>query len=243
MDWFSWSRTTTAEQRAEGQRRLQRAVDALMADAFAFGTRFINDARLREAYVRAARETATDLLHRAETGAITYEAAAREANTLRNAIMETTRARTSEVMRAYAESLKAQGLTLEGLVARHAQEMFGKAPEALSLAEREQVMKRILEGAARARPSVTAQARNLGRLGRGLVALSLGIAFYNVMTAEDPGRQALREGAVLGAGLVGSMAGGAAAGLVCGPGAPICSGIGVLVGGALFAFGISLALD
>ncbi len=243
MDWFLWGRGTTAEDRARDRQRLDAAINALMADAFAFGTRFIGDARLRQDYVRAAREAATDLLQRAETGAITYEAAAREANALRNAIMETTRARTSEVMRAYAESLKAQGLTLEALIARHAQEMFGKAPEALSLSERELVMKRILEGAARARPAVTAQARNLGRLGRGLVALSLGIAFYNVMTAEDPGRQAAKEGAVLGAGVLGSMAGGAAAGLVCGPGAPVCSGIGVLVGGALFAFGISLALD
>jgi hypothetical protein len=53
----------------------------------------------------------------------------------------------------------------------------------------------------------------------------------------------VKEGAILGGGLVGAAAGGAVAGLVCGPAAPVCSGIGVLVGGALFAFGVSMALE
>jgi hypothetical protein len=83
----------------------------------------------------------------------------------------------------------------------------------------------------------------VGRLGRGLIWLSVGIAFYNIWQAEDPGMQAVREGAIFGAGLVGAAAGGAVAGLVCGPAAPVCSGIGVLVGGALFAFGVSMALE
>ncbi|MBR0657191.1 hypothetical protein [Plastoroseomonas arctica] len=235
--------TQPAGQRAAQQARLRAAIGALEAEAFAFGTRFIRDGAARAAYTRAVRETAEELLHRAQGGAMTYEAAAVEANQLRNAIMETTRARTSEIMRAYAQSLKAEGLTMESLIARHAEGLFKKAPSALSAAEREAVMARILQGAARARPEITIQARNFGRLGRGLVALSLGIAFYNIMTAEDRGRAVVREGATLGAGFAGAALGGAAAGLVCGPGAPVCSTVGVFVGGALFAFGVSWAFD
>lgn len=70
--------------------------------------------------------------------------------------------------------------------------------------------------------------------------LSLGVSVYNIAVADDPGAQAVEEGAVLGGGVLGGMAGGAAAGLVCGPGAPVCVGIGAFVGGALGAFGLSL---
>jgi hypothetical protein len=222
---------------------LAAALDALRADAFAFGTRFVSDARVRRAYLEAVRDAANELMWRARSGQITYAQAATEANTIRNALLETARSQTSEVMRAYVKTLKAEGLTLESLIARHAKDLFGKAPEALTAVERDQVMRRILEGAARARPSATAGARMVGRLGRGLIWLSVGIAFYNVWQAEDPGKQAVKEGAILGAGMVGAMAGGAAAGLVCGPAAPVCSGIGVLVGGALFAFGVSMAIE
>jgi hypothetical protein len=222
---------------------LSAALDALGAVAFAFGTRFVNDARVRRAYLEAVRDAANELMWRVRSGQISYAQAATEANTIRNALMETARSQTSEVMRAYVRTLKAEGLTLASLIARYARELFGKAPEALTAVERDQVMRRILEGAARGNPSATAGARRVGQLGRGLIWLSVGIAFYNIWQAEDPGMQAVREGAIFGAGLVGAAAGGAVAGLVCGPAAPVCSGIGVLVGGALFAFGVSMALE
>jgi len=228
---------------AEANTELSAALDALRADAFAFGTRFVKDAKVRRAYLEAVRDAANELAWRARSGQISYTQAATEANAIRNALLETARSQTSEVMRAYVKTLKAEGLTLESLIARHAKDLFGKSPAVLTTVERDKVMRRILEGAARARPSATAGAKMVGRLGRGLIWLSVGIAFYNIWEAEDPGKQAVKEGAILGAGLAGAMAGGAAAGLVCGPAAPVCSGIGVLVGGALFAFGASMAMD
>jgi hypothetical protein len=39
------------------------------------------------------------------------------------------------------------------------------------------------------------------------------------------------------------MAGGAAAGLACGPGAPVCVAVGVFVGGALAALGADFAFE
>lgn len=225
------------------RQRFREALDALQAECLAFAVRFINDATVRARYIEAVRAVAADMTFRAESGHMSWDDAANEANRQRNLIMEAARYRTSDVGRARAQKMKAQGLTLEALIERHAREMFGKPPAALSPAERERVMRRILQGVARARPGVSRDIARLGRLGRGLFWLSIGIALYDVATAEDPAQQAVEEGAVLGAGFAGSVAGGAVAGLVCGPGAPICVTVGVVVGGAFFAFGISLALD
>lgn len=62
-------------------------------------------------------------------------------------------------------------------------------------------------------------------------------------TSERPGREAVRQGVGIGAGIGGSMLGGAAAGLACGPGAPVCVGVGALVGGIAFAVGVDLTFD
>ncbi len=49
----------------------------------------------------------------------------------------------------------------------------------------------------------------------------------------------LLDNAASGGGIVGGFAGGAVAGLACGPGAPVCVTIGAFAGGALAAFGIA----
>lgn len=60
---------------------------------------------------------------------------------------------------------------------------------------------------------------------------------YAVATADDKVTTSGRELAVTGAGVAGGFAGGALAGLACGPGAPVCVTVGAFVGGALAAFG------
>jgi hypothetical protein len=60
--------------------------------------------------------------------------------------------------------------------------------------------------------------------------LSLAISVYSVSTAEDHAAAAGREVAVTRAGIGGGMAGGALAGLACGPGAPVCVTIRAFVG-------------
>ncbi|WP_416683860.1 hypothetical protein [Acinetobacter baumannii] len=46
-------------------------------------------------------------------------------------------------------------------------------------------------------------------------------------------KEIYRQGASIGAGIAGGAAGRAIAGGICGPGSPICSGIGILIGGAI----------
>jgi predicted lipid-binding transport protein (Tim44 family) len=68
--------------------------------------------------------------------------------------------------------------------------------------------------------------------------LSISLSVYNVATAQDKTTAALHEARDLGVGLAGGMAGGAIAGLMCGPGAPVCVTVGVFVGGALAVLGV-----
>ncbi len=79
----------------------------------------------------------------------------------------------------------------------------------------------------------------LGKAGKACLVASLAISVYNVSTAEDKVNAAGREGSSVLGGIAGGAAGGAAADLICGPGAPVCSGIGIFVGGAVGAFAAS----
>lgn len=64
------------------------------------------------------------------------------------------------------------------------------------------------------------------------------VGVHLIIDAEA--RQAYsKEIVITGAG-IGGIAGGALAGLACGPGAPVCVTVGAFVGGALAAFGVSI---
>jgi hypothetical protein len=85
--------------------------------------------------------------------------------------------------------------------------------------------------------------RTLGRAGRGLIVLSIALSVYSVATAEDPWEAAARESVVTSTSILGGVAGGAAAGLACGPGAPVCVAVGAFAGGVIVAFGVDFAWD
>jgi uncharacterized membrane protein YfcA len=79
--------------------------------------------------------------------------------------------------------------------------------------------------------------------GRGLLLFTVAIATYNVWTAENKVHAGLKEGIVLGGGVAGGAIAGAATGLVCGPGAPVCSTALFLVGGIMGALAGSATAD
>ncbi len=149
--------------------------------------------------------------------------------------MEAARMKSSDIGRAHAEKLKAKGLSLRELEQRYAQKLFKKDFSRLTKSQRNRVFLEIIESSGRSRPSVTRAAARYGKVAKGLWVLTIGIAVYNVATAENKAEAAAREVVTAGGGVLGGMAGGAAAGLMCGPGAPVCVTIGVFVGGALGA--------
>jgi hypothetical protein len=184
------------------------------------------------------------ILEDVRRGAITAEEAQRLANQLRNEILATARGASSDIGRAWAQSLKAQGKTLVELQERYAAQLFKRGFQTLTETERNQVFLAIVEASGRARPSVLVTSARLARLSRGLLFVTAAIAVFEVSISDDPQKEALRQGTVVGSGLAGgALAGMAATGLLCGPGAPVCVGLIVFVGGGLAAFGAELAFD
>lgn len=93
----------------------------------------------------------------------------------------------------------------------------------------------IVQSGGRSRQSVTDSFNSLklaDKAVRNLVYISLAVSVYNVITAKDKTKAFHDEVNITAVGILGRMLGGATAGLVCGIVSPICSSIGVFVGGA-----------
>lgn len=222
---------------------LETALSELKTEAGNFGQRFIQDQRVRAGYIRETEFVAKTLRDEVQALRLTPQEAAIEANKIRNSIMESARLQSSDIGRAQAEALKQTGKTLAELEEHYARKLFNKSFGSLTQSDKNRVWMEIVEASGRPRPTMNAKSARMARLGRAFVLLSVGIAVYNVATAENKGRQVVKEGATAGAGVLGGMAGGAAAGAVCGPGAPACVVVGVFVGGALAAFGVDVTFD
>lgn len=222
---------------------LDEAILAFEADAIAFAGRFIQDARVRGNYVAQARIFSAALREQVARGGASMEHAARQAVAMRNGLLDAARLQNSDIGRAVSQAEKAAGKTLGELVAHYANKLFGTGFKQLTAAQQDQVYAEIVRAAGRPNPRFTTLARSLGRTGRGLLIVSLAYATYTVATSDRLGREAVRQGAGIGSGIGGSMIGGAAAGLACGPGVPMCVGIGALVGGIAFAVGVDLTFD
>jgi hypothetical protein len=224
------------------RRAFESAVQAMEAQLANAGSHLVVEGRVRQLYADEIRAMAQKLMRKAETGWITWSEAARQANETRNAVMDVMRDRSTPVGRAWAETLKREGKSLNEMIGNKTIKLFG--PQAnfnqLARSQKEQVYKAVVQSAGTAREEIVLLMRRLSQAGRGLVALSLALSVYEVATAEDPWSAARRETAVTGAGIAGGIAGGAIAGLACGPGAPVCVTAGAFVGGVLAAFGVDL---
>ncbi|MEO0444253.1 MAG: hypothetical protein AAFZ92_11050 [Pseudomonadota bacterium] len=222
---------------------LELALSSLESTAFNFGTRFIPDSMVRVEYNRKAGLLSKEILDKVVSGKISVKEGAKQASEMRNILMDTLRGKTSEIARAYAVKQKSMGKSLPELEQKYAKKLYNLSFESLSPNNRNKVWKEIVFSSGRPQLSVNKLAKVFGAAGRGFIALSLTISVYNITTADDVLEAASKESAVLGGGLLGSVAGGAAAGFACGPGAPVCVTIGVFVGGVMFAIGSQLALE
>jgi hypothetical protein len=215
-------------------------IRALEADIANVGAHLTLDAAARQAYSQRIRAMADELRAQAGSGQITWAQAASQAQETRNAIMDVIRGRSTPVGRAMAEQLKREGKTLNELIARKTQQLFGAGADfnRLSPAQQNSIYAEIVKSAGKSNPAVSTTMRRLSRAGRGLLVLSIALSVYNIATADNKANAAGRELAVTGGGIGGGIAGGALAGLACGPGAPVCVAVGAFVGGALVAFGV-----
>ena len=226
-----------------GMADLESALALLKSEAINFGYRFIQDGAVRRDYIAKTEALARTIRREVGAGRLTFGEAAQEANKLRNALLEASRVNSSDLGRAIAQAAKGTGLTLPDLEKYYAQKLLKKSFDTLSQAEKNHVWLEIVEASGRQRPSFNVKAVRLARVGRAFIVFSTALAVYNVATADDKGRQVVKEGATAGAGVLGAMGGGALAGLACGPGAPVCVAVGIFAGGALAALGADSLFD
>ena len=224
------------------QQIFESAIRALEAEIANIGAHLTIDAKARQAYARQIRLLSDELRSLVTSGKLTWAQAAEQANTARNVIMDAVRTRSTPVGLALAQKLKQEGKTLNKIVARKTGKLFGpqKYFHDLTPQQQNRVYSEVVKSAGKSHPKVTTAMRNLSYAGRGLIVLSVGLSVYTVATADNKFDAAGKELAVTGASISGGIAGGALAGLACGPGAPVCVTVGAFVGGALAAFGVSM---
>ena len=107
-----------------------------------------------------------------------------------------------------AESLKREGKTLNELIARKVEQLYGKRAQFKSLSKIDQnrVYSEIVKSAGKSNPKVTARMRLLSRAGRGLLFISIALSVYTVATSENKLDAAGREITVTGVGIGGALA-------------------------------------
>lgn len=216
----------------------ENAIKSLEATTASAGIHLEIDSKARQIYAREIKAMSNNLRKEVAKGKLTWEQAAEQAQATRNVVMQLIRSRTTPVARAFAEHQKAEGRSLNALVAEKTSRMFGEHADFSKLPPTKQnrVFAEIVASAGRAQPTITRKMLRLSYLGRSVILLSLALSTYNVLTARNKSNAVKRELATTTAGIGGSVAAGALAGLACGPGAPVCVTIGAFVGGALAAF-------
>ena len=219
------------------------AVRSFHTTALNFAVSFISDDQVRQKYIEQVEKMSREFLTDVRNGKTTVSEAAAAARELREQILGVTRTKTSYLALPFAEQYKGTGPLLAQLQEKYAANLFRKSFQELAETERNQVFLEIVKASGRANSTFTVRAAKLAKLGKGLIVITAAISVYNIVTAEDKKTAVAKEGVTLGAGLLGSVAGGAAAGLLCGPGAPVCATIGAFVGGVSFALGADLGFD
>lgn len=217
----------------------ENAIKSLEATTTSIGIHLEVDSTARRIYTREIKAMSDNLRSEVAKGKLTWSQAAEQAQATRNVIMQLIRSRTTPVARAFAERAKAEGQGLNALIAEKTVKLYGKRTvfARLSQSSQNRVFAEVVTSAGRSRRSITSSMRPLSYLGRSLILLSLALSTYNVLTARNKATAIKRELVTATAGVGGSIAAGAIAGLACGPGAPVCVTIGAFAGGALAAFG------
>ncbi|WP_373415129.1 hypothetical protein [Acinetobacter colistiniresistens] len=249
---------------------LEIALDSLNGTAIYFGNNFlIHDANLRAAYMREIKKMSDGYLEAVKQGKISVKDAALEATDLRNQILDATRKKNSAIGVAISQKEKAAGKTLEQILEYYAMEI--KDPEkfkalrsnrvamdqhikskinakqsyfnALTADEKNRVYYSVLKGSGKSKKSFNAKIKWMKIGGRVLIVFSVAYAGYEIYNAENREKEIYRQGTTIVGGIAGGAGGGAAAGAICGPGSPICSTVGVIIGGAIGGFGAYLLVD
>lgn len=229
-----------------------------------------HDAHLRQIYIQQVGIMSERYLNLVKNGELTVSQAAKEANQLRNTIMEIIRKELTSFGRNLSEKEKLTTKTFDQFLEYYAMEikdpkLFKQLKDAkkinnyvktsvlkgapyfnsLNLDQRNRVYYTIIQksGTTNKKAVFNSAVKFMRPLGRVLVIFTAAFAGYEIYYAENREKEAYRQGISIGTGIAGGAMGGALGGAICGPGSPICSGIGILVGGAIAGYGTFKLLE
>lgn len=222
------------------KKEFEKIILSLQTEVANAGAHLSWDGAIRSTYANNIAAMSTDISMQVKMGGITWVQAATRANEMRNAIMTTLRSGSTPIGKALAQSIKKEGLSFNELIGKKAMQLYGKDVnfDALSAAKKDAIFASIVDSAGKDNPFWSTAARVGSRAGKALLVLSIAVSVYNIASAKDKVDATKREVTVTGASIAGGIAGGALAGMACGPGAPACIVIGAFVSGALAALGL-----
>jgi hypothetical protein len=227
---------------AKSEQFLESELAELEITANNFAIRFIPDAKMRKEYIESTRKFSLELQDMVKRNKLSPNAAAVQANIMRNNMMEAMRGKSSDFGLAIARFLKKEGLSLTELEQKYGNKLFNSEFDKLSLNQKNVVWRKIVAKAGEPRVRASNGAMWLGRAGKGLFFLTVAIAVYHIATFENKVRETANECIAMGGGMAGSAVLGYA-GLLCGPGAIVCVPLGVFVGGIIGSAGADWAFD
>ncbi|UVJ44659.1 hypothetical protein NVV94_03370 [Pseudomonas sp. LS1212] len=178
-----------------------------------------------------------------KSGNVSVKEAAEHCYEMRNKIMAEVRAKTSRSGVAITERKKVVSPALEQLLDEKAIKKFGRRFVELGAEQKNSIHYEIVESSARPNTKYNTLNKTLRVTGKVLIVVTITYAVYDIANAENKAKEAIKQGAVIGGGIAGTIAANAAVLTVCGPAAPVCTIALLLAGGASAGWLTSKVLD
>ncbi|VVO40524.1 hypothetical protein [Pseudomonas fluorescens] len=210
---------------------LEKTLESFEGAALKFSSDFISDAKQRDNYNHNVKRIKAEVLAQVKSGKVSVKEAAEFCYEMRNKIMAEVRAKTSVHGLAVAEKKKMVSPSLEKLIDDKALGKFGKKFGELSAQQKNAIHYEIIESSARPHAKYNVLNKTLKITGKVLIVVTIAYAAYDIVSAENKAKAAIKQGVTIGGGVVGTIAASAAVSTVCGPGAPVCTIALMLAGG------------
>lgn len=222
------------------------AKSGFLGAALRFSKDTISDDRVRLSYQRNVERVLAEVTQMVNDGIITSKEGAEWCSNIRNEIMEVHREYTSKYGLAKATKAKPKGRAVDYFFQKYAQEKFEKDFINLSESQQEDVFLEVREASARPHKQTTLRVKRLQLLGKVTLVASVALAAYDIATADNKLKEAMKQGIGIGAGIAGGAMAGAMVDPLCGPVAPACALVTVSTGafvGGIYGYFAADMLD
>jgi hypothetical protein len=200
--------------------------------AAAFSKDAITDAELRMKYGQNIKRISDDIRSLVKTRKISLRDGTEFCHKARNEIMSATRSVTSPQRLAKAIKYKPVPPTLPEQLNKKSLAIYKKPFDELSKLGKNRIYYEIITSGGKANPDFNAEARRLQVMGRVLIVVTSLIAAYFIVTAKNKKKESVKQGSAIAGGVGGGILAGFGVPFLCGPGAPVCATIVVLLGSA-----------